>query len=322
MMKRALVTGGAGFIGGHLTERLVREGWRVRVLDNLSSGFRSNLASLGEEIEWVQGDIRDTELTQRACRGVDTVFHLAAIASVASSVADPLTSHEVNINGTLNMLIAARDQAVRRFVFASSAGVYGNADQVPTTEAVPIQPQSPYATGKATGELYCRNFWELYGLETVILRIFNVFGPRQSPVSGYAAVIPMFVEAAVAGRTPIVYGDGEQTRDFVYVENIVSANVRAAMAERAPGGTFNIGCGEGISLLELLGQLEDLSGRPLRPEHRTARPGEVRHSRADISRATEILGYRPEVSLREGLRRTLAASLESVPAGRVLATVA
>jgi nucleoside-diphosphate-sugar epimerase len=270
-------------------------------------------------MEVLEGDIRDADACRRACRGVDSVFHLAAIASVASSVADPVHSHDVNVNGTLNMLMAARDQNVRRFVLSSSASVYGDADLVPTPEDAPLRPQSPYATGKAASELYCRNFWELYGLETVVLRYFNVFGPRQSPVSGYAAVIPQFVNAALRDQHPVVYGDGEQTRDFVFVGSVAAANIRAAMADAVAGMTFNVAGGEGISLLRLLEELRELSGSPLAPEFRATRAGEVRHSRADITRAQRILGFTPEISLRSGLRRTLEPALMSEANDRSLA---
>jgi nucleoside-diphosphate-sugar epimerase len=312
MRETALVTGGAGFIGGHLVEHLLAGGWHVRVLDNFSSGKHENLP-LGE-VELITGDIRDPETCRRACYGVDSVFHLAAIASVASSVADPVQSHEVNVNGLLTMLMAARDEDVRRFVLSSSASVYGDADEVPTPETAAIRPQSPYATGKACGEMYCRNFWELYGLETVILRYFNVFGPRQSPVSGYAAVIPQFVNAAIHRQRPIVYGDGKQTRDFVYVGNVAAANVRAATADGVAGMTFNVAAGEGINLLQLLEELRRLSGSPLIPEFRAPRAGEVRHSRADVSRSREVLGFTPDVSLRAGLRATLEAAVTAAPA--------
>jgi len=306
MTKMALVTGGAGFIGGHLVERLLAEGWRVRILDNFSSGVRGNLA--GRDVEILEGDIRNPETCFRSCRGVDSVFHLAAIASVASSVADPIHSHDVNVNGTLNMLMAARDQDVRRFVLSSSASVYGNAEQVPTPEDAPLMPPSPYAAGKACGEMYCRNFWELYGLETVVLRYFNVFGPRQNPVSGYAAVIPQFVGAALRGESPVVYGDGKQTRDFIYVGNVVAANIRASMTEAVAGMTFNVAGGEGISLLQLLSELEALTGRPLNPEFRSSRAGEVLHSRADVTNARRLLRFVPEVSFQTGLRHTVEAA--------------
>lgn len=319
MRKTALVTGGAGFIGGHLVERLLSEGWQVRVLDNFSSGKHENL--LLSDVELITADIRDADACRRACHGVDSVFHLAAIASVASSVADPVQSHEVNVNGTLTMLMAARDQDVRRFVLSSSASVYGDADQVPTPESAALRPQSPYATGKACGELYCRNFWELYGLETVVLRYFNVFGPRQSPVSGYAAVIPQFVKAALADEQPVVYGDGEQTRDFVFVGNVAAANVCAAMADAVAGMTFNVAGGEGISLLRLLDELRLLSGSALVPEFRAGRAGEVRHSRADITRARQFLGFTPDVSLRSGLRLTLESTPLATAHERDLAVV-
>ena len=224
MSKRALVSGGAGFIGSHLVSRLVHDGWRVRVLDNFNTGRPDNLQSVEDCIDVIADDIRDTRACGKACAGVDTVFHLAGLASVATSISDPLQSHEVTCGGTLNMLLAARDNGVRRFVFSSSASVYGNSDQLPTVETQPLLPQSPYASDKACSEFYCRNFHSLFGLETVILRYFNVFGPRQSAQSGYAAVIPLFVEAAITGKTPIIYGDGRQTRDFVCVDNVVAQN--------------------------------------------------------------------------------------------------
>jgi nucleoside-diphosphate-sugar epimerase len=302
MSKTALVTGGAGFIGSHLVRRLLQQGWHVRVLDNFSSGCRENLAGLG--VELVEGDVRDQAACHRPCRGVDTVFHLAAIASVPASIADPVESHHVNVSGTLNLLLAARDQGVRRFVLSSSASVYGDVETSPTPESSPLKPQSPYAAGKAAAELYCRNFWQLYGLETVVLRYFNVFGERQSPHTGYAAVIPLWVEAAMRGSRPVVYGDGRQTRDFVHVSNVVAANLRAAMRDGVAGQTFNVASGVGISLLDLLAELEDLSGRALHAEHRAERPGEVKHSRADITRACDVLGFRLEVPFAAGLRRT------------------
>ncbi|HEU4751503.1 MAG TPA: NAD-dependent epimerase/dehydratase family protein, partial [Armatimonadota bacterium] len=256
---------------------------------------------------------------QAACRGVDTVFHLGAIASVVSSVADPVTAHDVNVTGTLNILMAARDRNVRRLVFASSASVYGNAQRVPTSETEPLKPESPYATGKACGEFYCRNFWELYGLETVMLRYFNVFGPGQSPVGGYAAVIPMWAECAATGARPVIYGDGRQTRDFVYVGNVVAANVLAATAQVPLGQAFNVAAGTGVSLLDLLSEFRALTGSPMSPEFRPGREGEVRHSIADIARARHSLSYQPEVSLRAGLAATLfpgsapLASRHSIP---------
>lgn len=321
-MNKALVTGGAGFIGSHLVERLVREGWQVRVLDDFSSGAYANLSEkiLGGMVEVIEGDVRDVDTCYTACRDVECVFHLAAISSVASSIAAPLSTHDINLGGTLNILCAARDMHVRRLVFSSSASVYGNADVIPTSESQPIAPQSPYASSKACAEYYCRNFFDLHGLEAVVLRYFNVFGPRQSANSGYAAVIPLFVQAAVTGRTPVIYGDGLQTRDFVYVETVAEANFLAATMPNAAGKSFNVAGGQGISLLDLLDALSRITGKDLEPEFHPARPGEVRHSRADISFARETLHFQPRISLSEGLMRTYEASLQD--RGRIGAPVA
>ncbi len=293
MARQALVTGGAGFIGSHLIKKLLCEGWNVRVLDNFSSGFHHNLQPVRSDLDVLTGDVRDPDACRHACEGVDSVFHLAAIASVVSSVEDPAQTHEVTLGGTLNMLLAARDAQVRRFVFSSSASVYGNAETVPTTEQQPLAPQSPYASAKAAGEFYCRNFYTLYGIETVILRYFNVFGPHQNTNSGYAAVVPCFVKAVLEDGTPRIYGDGLQTRDFVYVENVAAANVQAALAEGVAGLAFNVAGGVSISLLDLLTALGRLTDRTLIPEFCPPRSGEVRHSRADISHAR----YRFQLSL-------------------------
>jgi nucleoside-diphosphate-sugar epimerase len=318
MTKHALVTGGAGFIGSHLIMRLVNEGWQVRVLDNFSSGSRDNLQTTGADLEIINGDVRDPAVCRKACQGIDTVFHMAAIASVQSSIDDPALSHAVTFGGTLNMLLAARDQDVRRFVFSSSASVYGNAEVVPTVESQSISPQSPYASDKACGEFYCRNFHALYGLETVILRYFNVFGARQNPNTGYAAVVPLFVQAALTGATPKIYGDGLQTRDFVCVDNVVSANLQAAQVEQIAGEAFNIAGGTAVSLREVLEILGCITGQPLTPEFFPTRPGEVRHSRADITAARYRLKYEPSVSLLEGLRLTVE-SAQAARANRAFA---
>jgi nucleoside-diphosphate-sugar epimerase len=308
MREIALVTGGAGFIGSHLVDLLLEQGWMVRVLDNFTSGTFDNLNNQCESLEVIEGDIRDAEVCTRATQGVHSVFHLAGMASVGDSVSDPLLSHEVNLTGTLKMLIAARDAGVRRFVLSSSTSVYGNADTVPTSEAQTIRPLSPYASQKAAAEMYCRNFHALYGLEAVILRYFNVFGPRQSIYSGYAAAIPKFVHAAISNSTPIIYGDGQQTRDFVYAGNVAAANLLAATAPDVAGETFNIGSGVSLSLLDLLSELRTITGAALTPDFRETRPGDVRHSRADIGHARARLGYEPSISLHEGLRRTVLGS--------------
>lgn len=319
MTQSALVTGGAGFIGGHLVERLLASGWRVRVLDNLSTGTEANLPVAHPGLELVVGDVCEGDLVRQACAGVERVFHLAAMASVTASVGDPATTHSVNAGGTLNVLCGSLEQGVRRVVFSSSASVYGNPDIVPTDEEQALQPQSPYASQKAIGEYYCRNFAELYGLETAILRYFNVYGPRQSPMSGYAAAIPAFVQAAATGGTPVVYGDGRQTRDFVYVGDVVDANLLAATAPGVVGRACNIAGGTGISILDLLAEIESVAGVPLNPRLEPARAGEVRHSVASIERARSLLGYRPRTPLRTGLRRTLTGGAAPAPARERLA---
>ena len=306
---RVLVTGGAGFIGSHLAERLCREGHRVRVLDNLATGKRENLASVGGEIELVEGDVRSYEQVHRCVRGCDLVFHQAALPSVPRSIRDPLTSHESNATGTLNVLLAARDEGVRRVIFASSSSVYGANPQLPWREATPALPIAPYPVSKLAAESYCRAFSEVYGLETVSLRYFNVFGPRQDPLSEYAAVIPRFSTAMLDGRRPVIYGDGEQSRDFTYVDNAVAANLLAADAPGVAGQIFNIACGATISLNSVLDELRAITGNDVEAVHADPRPGEMRRSLADISRARESLGYEPAIDFREGLSRTVQALL-------------
>src|SRR5579862_2206059 len=251
-MNRTLVTGGAGFIGSHLVDASLKRGAAVRVLDNFVTGSRDNLAPLAAHIEMLEGDLRDIETCRRACQGIDTVYHLAALGSVPRSVEDPFTTNAANVLGTLNLLAAARDQGVRRLVFSSSSSVYGDTPTLPKHESMRPAPRSPYAVSKLAGEEYCRAFYLTYGLETVVLRYFNVFGPRQSPRSQYAAVIPRFASALLKGESPIIYGDGLQSRDFTYVTNVVQANFRAAEAENAVGMVFNIACGEQITVLQML----------------------------------------------------------------------
>lgn len=301
-----LVTGGAGFIGSHLAERLCHEGHRVRVLDNFATGRRENLASVTGEIELVEGDARSYERVHSAVRGCELVFHHAALPSVPRSIQDPLTTNAANATATLNVLLAARDEGVRRVVFASSSSVYGARAELPAREQMPAVPISPYAVAKLAAEGYCRACFEVYGLETVSLRYFNVFGPRQDPRSEYAAVIPRFIAALLEDRSPRIYGDGEQSRDFTYVENAVEANLLAADADGVAGQVFNVACGEMISLIALLDELCAITGRSVEAVHEESRPGELRHSLADISRAREALGYEPSIGLREGLSRTVA----------------
>lgn len=305
-MDAVLVTGGAGFIGSHLVDRLLADGYAVRVLDNFSTGNREHIARLGDAVTVVEGDIRSYERVLTGVRGCRWVLHQAALPSVPRSVQDPLTSHEVNATGTLNVLLAARDSDVERVVFASSSSVYGANPEVPKHEAMATLPMSPYATAKSAAESYCRSFHRVYGLETVALRYFNVFGPRQDPLSQYAAVIPNFATAFLSGRRPVIHGDGEQTRDFTYIDNVVDANMRAMLTPGVGGESFNVAYGERVSLLGVVEELRRLTGVALEPEHVAARPGDVRHSLAALDRARERLGYAPAVSFSEGLRRTLA----------------
>ena len=305
-----LVTGGAGFIGSNIVEALVVAGLRVRVLDDLSNGLERNLAAFGGSVDLIRGDIRDASVVETAMRGVTVVLHLAALGSVARSVADPLTTNAVNVDGTLNVLRAARDAGVRRLVFSSSSSVYGDNPTLPKHEDLSPAPISPYAVSKLAGEAYVRVFARLYNIETVCLRYFNVFGPRQRPDSEYAAVIPRFMRWALAGQPLVVYGDGQQSRDFTYVSNVVRANLLAAEAPGVSGRVFNVACGERYSLLDIVGNLEEALGRPLEVVHEPARPGDVRHSHADISTAGEALGYDVSVGFAEGLSRTLAAFVE------------
>ena len=302
---RILVTGGAGFIGSHLVESLVRSGHRVRVLDNFFSGRRTNLAAVRDEVEVIRGDCADASTARRAVRGVEVIFHEAAVPSVARSVADPALSHRANVDATLTMLLAARDAGVRRFIYAGSSSVYGNSPRLPKTEAMPTRPLSPYAVGKLTGEHYVGLFATLFGMETLTLRYFNVFGPRQTADSPYSGVIGRFATALLRGRRPVIYGDGRQSRDFTYVENVVEANRLALEAPRVRGEAIYVASGRRVSLRHLLRAMAAIAGRPPVAIHRPARPGDVRHSLADIRLARRRLGYRPRVGLVAGLRPTM-----------------
>jgi nucleoside-diphosphate-sugar epimerase len=298
---RYLVTGGAGFIGSHIAEALLDSGGSVRILDNLFTGREANVATLKGRAEFIQSDLRDFATVKAATQGVEVVFHQGAIASVPRSILDPVTTLETNINGTQNVLLAARDAGVRRVVFASSSSVYGNTPALPKREDMLTSPMSPYAVQKLSAELLCGVFTRIYGLETVALRYFNVFGPRQDPTSEYAAVIPRFLTALIEKRRPIVFGDGEQTRDFTYIENVVQANLLAASAPNAVGHAMNIGTGQQISLNTVLRLAGELLSVEVDPEYREPRPGDVRDSLADISLAQQLLGYKPTVSFRDGL---------------------
>ncbi|MCC6748315.1 MAG: SDR family oxidoreductase [Deltaproteobacteria bacterium] len=304
-MNTYLVTGGAGFIGSHLVRRLVRLGHRVRVLDNFSTGRRANLAEVAARVELVEGDVADPAVAHRAVDGVEYVLHQAALPSVPRSIADPLTTHHSNVEGTLQLLIAARDAGVRRVVQASSSSVYGDTETLPKAESHPLAPRSPYAASKAAGEHYGHAFFRSYGVPYVALRYFNVFGPGQDPASQYAAVIPRFIRAYLRGETPVVVGDGLQSRDFCFVENVVNANLLACQSTRAPGHSLNVACGERTTLLGVLELLAEHVGRRLPPRHDPPRPADVRHSLADLTLSHDILGYRPEVLFPEGLRRTV-----------------
>jgi nucleoside-diphosphate-sugar epimerase len=312
MAQHILVTGGAGFIGSHLTGALLARGARVRVLDNFATGRRENLAPFARDIEIHEGDLRDAAACRAACQGVETIYHLGALGSVPRSVEDPLTTNAVNVGGTLHLLIAAREAGIRRLVFSSSSSVYGDTPVLPKHEAMRLHPRSPYAVSKLAGEEYCRAFHLTYGMETVALRYFNVFGPRQDPNSLYAAVIPRFLSALTEGRRPVIYGDGRQSRDFTYVTNVIEANLLAgtAPATAVAGGVFNIACGEQVTVEEVLAGIAALLGREGASEHRAPRPGDVRHSHADIAAARERLGYRPQVRFREGLAQTVQAYLD------------
>ncbi|MBI5755334.1 MAG: SDR family oxidoreductase [Nitrospirae bacterium] len=330
-MDTYLVTGGAGFIGSNIVDTLLKQGSQVRILDNFSTGKRANIESLikrhslnpGSDyiflkpdeshklsdknirLSVIEGDLRDIDTCRMAAAGVSYVLHQGAIPSVPRSISDPVTTNEANIKGTLNMLIASRDECVKRFVFASSSSVYGDTPTLPKVETMPASPLSPYALSKLTGEIYSLLFYRLYGLSTVSLRYFNVFGPGQDPASQYAAVIPRFITALLAGNAPTIYGDGEQSRDFTYIGDCVKANLLSCNAEGVSGKVFNIACGRMTTVNELFQKMRDMAGDSVEPEYVEARPGDVKHSLADIAMAREILKYAPEFNIDEGLKITV-----------------
>ena len=305
-MAHYLVTGGAGFIGSHLVEELVRRGARVRVVDNLVTGHRENLATVASRVEFIEGDLARAEVANSAAAGVDYVLHQAAIPSVPRSVTEPVFCHEANVNATLNLLVAARDAGVKRLVFAGSSSVYGNVAMLPTREDAPLDPLTPYALQKLIGEQYLKLFTALYGLETVTTRYFNVFGPRQDPSSPYSGVISLFIRSLLDGRAPTIFGDGEQTRDFTYVANVVDGVLKACHAPGVAGQVINVATGGRVSLNTLFGTLRSLTGADVVAAYGPGRRGDIRDSQADIGRARALLGYSTTVEFPDGLARTLA----------------
>lgn len=302
---RYLITGGAGFIGSNIAATLVERGETVRIIDNFSTGFRSNIQDMLPRIELIEGDIRSYHLVREAVEGMDAILHQAALPSVPRSVKDPLTSNDVNITGTLNVLYAAKDAHVKRVVYASSSSVYGDTPELPKHERMTPRPLSPYAVSKLAAEQYCQVFARNYGLETVALRYFNVFGPRQNPDSQYAAVIPRFIRMMMRGESPTVFGDGEQSRDFTFVQNTVDANLRAAVADCPPGTVVNCACNERTTLNTLVQRINGLLGTNVQPVYEAPRAGDILHSLGAIIMAEQLIGYRPGVSFEEGLRSTV-----------------
>ena len=317
-MSKYLVTGGAGFIGSHIAEALTRKGHQVRVMDDLSTGRRENFERFGSGVEFIEGDIRDADAVGGATRGVDYVIHQAALASVPRSIEDPTTTNEVNVQGTLNLLVAASRESVKKFVYASSSSVYGDGATLPKVEDMLPEPKSPYAVSKLAGEFYCAAFNETCGLPTVALRYFNVFGPRQDPNSQYSAVIPVFVSALILDRAPTIYGDGEQSRDFTYVDNVVAANLLACESDGSDAKVYNVACGQRFTLNSLYEKLKNRIGVDLEPLYETERAGDVRHSVASIREIETDLGYKTGVGFEEGLDRTVHWYQESEQRGRLL----
>ena len=302
----ALVTGGAGFIGSHIASALASAGARVRVLDDLSTGHTENLDEIGGDIDFIQGSVADETLLAKTLAGVELIFHEAAIPSVPRSVEAPRQSHIASVDGTFSLLLAARDAGVRRVVYAASSSAYGDQPTLPKSEEMRPDPLSPYAVAKLVGEYYCQVFTRVYGLETVSLRYFNVFGPRQDPGSQYSGVVSRFISSLLSGERPVIYGDGEQSRDFTYIDNVVAANLNAATSTGASGKVINVANGERVTLNQLLAELKELTGKQdVTAEYLEPRVGDVRHSLADITMAREFLGYESKVDLREGLKRTI-----------------
>jgi nucleoside-diphosphate-sugar epimerase len=311
MADRYLITGGAGFIGSHLVKHVLGIGGIVRIVDNLSTGSTERLNQVRDSVQLLTGDLADSSVAAEAVKDMDYVLHQAAVPSVQRSVVDPISTNRSNITATLNLLENSRKAGVRRFVYAASSSAYGDTEVLPKKEEMPANPLSPYALQKWVGERYCKLYHELYGLETVSLRYFNVFGPGQDPYSEYSAVIPKFITKLLAKEAITVYGDGEQSRDFTYIDNVVDANLLALRAPNAPGEVCNIGCGQRVTLIELIRILEELLGVQAHVIYAAAKPGDVRHSLADITKAARVLGYVPKTEIEEGLRRTMEAYVKS-----------
>jgi nucleoside-diphosphate-sugar epimerase len=302
-MGTSLVTGGAGFIGSNMVRFLLKQGERVRVLDNFETGKHENLAEIIKQIELIEGDVRDTAAVNRATKGCDVVYHLAALGSVPRSIKDPATTNAVNVDGTFNVLMGCRDGGIRRVVFASSSSVYGDNKELPQHEKLPVSPISPYAASKAIGEVYCQTFWRTYGLQSACLRYFNVFGPRQDPTSQYAAAIPLFVSSLLHDRRPGIFDDGEQSRGFTYIDNVLEANWKAANAPEVHGEAVNISTATSVTVNTVVQAIQQLLGKEhIKPEYKPPRPGDIKHSLADVSRAAAVIGYTPKISFEEGIR--------------------
>jgi nucleoside-diphosphate-sugar epimerase len=305
-MKKYLVTGGAGFIGSNITKKLLEGGEFVRVVDNFSTGKKENIEEFfgNNNFEFIEGDLTDLDVCKKSVKDIDFVLHQAAVPSVPRSIEDPIKSNNANITATLNLLVASRDEKVKKFVYAASSSVYGDNPELPKKEDFPPRPISPYALTKYAGERYCQIFWNIYGLHTICLRYFNVFGPKQDPKSQYAAVIPNFISAFLQDKNPVIFGTGEQSRDFTFVENVVEANILAANCKEGDGEVFNIACGGQTSLNDLVNCLNEICNKNIKPEYQKERAGDVLHSRADILKAKNIIGYTPKINFKEGLKKT------------------
>jgi UDP-glucose 4-epimerase len=301
-MEKFLVTGGAGFIGSNICKELISQGCFVRVVDNLLTGKKSNLASVIDKIDFIQADMGDAEVAQSAMKDIDVVLHQGALPSVPRSVDDPAETHKHCVDATFTLLLAARDAGIKRFVYAASSSAYGDTPTLPKVETMTPMPLSPYAAAKLVGEYYCSVFYEVFGLETISLRYFNVFGPQQDPASQYAAAIPAFVTAILKGEPPTIYGDGEQSRDFTYVDNVVEANLLAARAKQTKGEVINIACGEAVTVNAIIDMINDLLSRDIKPNYTDPRPGDVKHSLADITLAQKLIGYKTKVPFKQGLQ--------------------